>query len=113
MNFLTKLLIKWVVFALAIMFTGWLIAGVAISDFWTAMVAALAMSLINIGIKPILMLLAMPINMMSLGLFSLVINALLFMFVAYIVPGVTVDGFISAFLGALLLSVLSIGISWL
>jgi putative membrane protein len=59
------------------------------------------------------MLLAMPINMMSLGLFSLVINALLFMFVAYIVPGVTVDGFISAFLGALLLSVLSIGISWL
>jgi putative membrane protein len=95
------------------MFTGWLITGVAVSDFWTAMVAALAMSLINIGIKPILMLLAMPINMMSLGLFSLVINALLFMFVAYIVPGVAVDGFISAFLGALLLSVLSVGISWL
>jgi putative membrane protein len=113
MNFLTKLLIKWVVFALAIMFTGWLISGITVSDFITAMVTAVVISLVNIGIKPILMLLALPINMMSLGLFSLVINALLFMFVAYIVPGVTVDGFISAFLGAFILSILSVGVSWL
>ena len=57
--------------------------------------------------------LTLPINILTLGIFILVINALLFMFVAYLVPGVEVDGFWSAFLGALILSILSIGISWL
>lgn len=107
------LLLKWLALSLAIMFVGWLIPGISISSFATALVASIVIALVNLVIKPVLVLLTLPINILTLGIFILVINALLFMFVAYLVPGVEVDGFWSAFLGALILSILSIGISWL
>lgn len=107
------LLFKWIALALAIMFTAWVIPGIAVSSFTTALIAAVVIALVNLVIKPILLFLTLPINVMTLGLFVLIINALLFMFVAHIVPGVEIDGFLSAFLGAILLSILSIGISWL
>ena len=83
------------------------------SSFITALIASAVIALVNISIKPILVFLTLPINILTLGLFILVINALLFMFVAYLIPGVEVDGFWSAFWGAIILSILSIGISWL
>ncbi|MCM1003208.1 MAG: phage holin family protein [Candidatus Gastranaerophilales bacterium] len=107
------LLLKWLALALAIMFTGWVIPGITISNFTTALIAAVVIALINLGIKPVLVFLTLPINILTLGIFILVINALLFMFMAYLVPGVEVNGFWSAFLGALVLSILSVGISWL
>lgn len=107
------LLLKWLALALAIMFTGWIIPGISISNFTTALIAAVVIALINLGIKPILVFLTLPINILTLGIFILVINALLFMFMAYLVPGVEVNGFWSAFLGALVLSILSVGISWI
>ena len=107
------LLVKWILLALALMFTGWIVPGITISNFTTALIAAVVVALINLGIKPILVFLTLPINILTLGLFILVINALLFMFVAYLVPGIEVNGFWSAFLGALILSILSVGISWL
>lgn len=107
------LFIKWIALALAIMFVGWIVPGISISSFTTALIASVAIALINLVIKPVLIFLTLPINILTLGIFILVINALLFMFVAYLVPGVEVDGFWSAFLGALILSILSIGISWL
>lgn len=107
------ILIKWLALSLAIMFVGWVIPGITISNFITALLAAIVIALVNTVIKPILIFLTLPINILTLGLFILVINALLFMFVAYLVPGIEVDGFWSAFLGALLLSILSVGISWL
>lgn len=107
------LLLKWLALALAIMFVGWIIPGITISSFMTALVASAVIALVNIFIKPVLVFLTLPINIITLGLFILVINALLFMFVAYLVPGVEVDGFWSAFWGAVILSILSIGISWL
>lgn len=107
------LVLKWLALALAIMFVGWIIPGITISDFTTALVAAVVIALINLGIKPILVFLTLPINILTLGIFILVINALLFMFMAYLVPGVEVSGFWSAFLGALVLSILSVGISWI
>lgn len=108
-----SLLVKWLALSLAIMFVGWVIPGITISSFATALIASIAIALVNLFIKPILVFLTLPINILTLGIFILVINALLFMFVAYLVPGVEVDGFWSAFLGALILSFLSIGISWL
>ena len=105
--------LKWLALALAIMFTGWVIPGITISSFVSALIAAIVIALVNLFIKPILIFLTLPINILTLGLFILVINALLFLFVAYLVPGIEVDGFWSAFLGALLLTILSIGISWL
>ena len=106
------LLIKWLALALAIMFMGWIIPGITISSFATALIASIAIALVNLVIKPILVFLTLPINILTLGVFILVINALLFMFVAYLIPGVEVDGFWSAFLGALLLSILSISFSY-
>lgn len=105
--------LKWLALALAIMFAGWIIPGITVSNFVSALVAAVVIALVNLFIKPVLVFLTLPINILTLGLFILVINALLFLFVAYLVPGIDVDGFWSAFLGALILSILSIGISWL
>ena len=107
------LLVKWLALAIAMMFTAWIVPGISISSFVTALIASVVIALVNVVIKPILVFLTLPINILTLGLFILFINALLFMFVAYLVPGVEVDGFWSAFLGALILSILSIGISWL
>ena len=107
------ILFKWLALSLAIMFVGWVVPGITISSFISALIASVAIALVNLVIKPILIFLTLPINILTLGLFILVINALLFMFVAYLIPGVEVDGFWSAFLGALLLSFFSIGISWL
>ncbi len=106
------LLLKWIGLALGIMFVGWVVPGITISNFVTALIAAVVIALINVFIKPVLIFLTLPINILTLGLFILVINALLFMFVAYLVPGVQVEGFWSAFLGALLLSIIALGISW-
>ena len=108
-----KLVIKWIAFAFLIMFVAWLIPGVEVENFWTAMVATVVIVFVNSFIKPVLKLLTFPINLLTLGLFSLVINALLFMFVAYVVPGVSVEGFLSALFGSIVLAILSIGIAWI
>ena len=105
------LLLKWLALSLIILFVGWVVPGITISSFVTALIASIVIALVNLVIKPILVLLTLPINILTLGLFILVINALLFMFVAYLVPGVEVDGFWSAFFGALILSILSAGIN--
>lgn len=110
---MSRLIFKWIAFSLIIMFVAWLIPGVSIENFWVAMIAAVVIALINTIIKPILMLLTLPINIISLGFFTLVINAVLFMFVAYVVPGIEVSGFVSAFLGSLLLAIFGAFISWL
>ena len=110
---MTKLLIKWVAFAFVVMFVAWLIPGVEVENFLTAMIATVVIVFVNAFIKPVLKLLTLPINILSLGLFTLVINALLFMFVAYVVPGVSVDGFLSALLGSIVLAILSVGGAWI
>lgn len=107
------LILKWLALALCIMFVGWIVPGITVSSFSTALIASIVIALVNLVIKPILVFLTLPINILTLGIFILVINALLFMFVAYLVPGIEVNGFWSAFLGALILSILSIGIAWI
>lgn len=107
------LIFKWLALAISIMFVGWIVPGITVSGFATALIASVVVALVNIVIKPILIFLTLPINILTLGIFVLVINALLFMFVAYLVPGIEIDGFWSAFMGAIILSVLSVGISWL
>ena len=106
-----KMIIKWVVFALMIMLVGWLTPGLTIANFLTAMIAVVVIALINAFIKPVILMLTLPLNLVTLGLFTIVINALLFMFTAYIVPGVEVEGFLSALIGSVLLSLFAVGIS--
>ncbi len=110
---MVMMLLKWLGLALGVLFVGWIIPGITVSSFMSAFIAAAVIALVNIFIKPILIFLTLPVNILTLGLFILVINALLFMFVAHLVPGVEVDGFWSAFWGALVLSLVSIGLNWL
>jgi putative membrane protein len=96
-----SLLLRWLISAGAIFLVPYVVPGVSVHDFWTAIVAALIIGLINIFIKPVLLILTLPVNIVTLGLFTLVINAVLFWFASTIVKGFEVDGFIAAFLGAL------------
>ena len=105
------LFLRWVGFALVIMFIAWVVPGISVANFLTAMIAAAVIALINVFIKPVLVLVTLPINIVTLGLFSLIINAILFMFAGFIAPGFEIDNFLSAFIGALLLSILSIGLN--
>ncbi len=105
------LLVRWFCYALALIFTAWIIPGISVANFMTALLACVVIALINAFVKPILMLISLPINFLTVGLFTLVINALLLMLAGWLTPGLMVDGFWSAFFGAIILSILSMGIS--
>ncbi len=96
-----RLFLRWAISALAIFLVPYIVPGVVIRNFWTALVAALVIGLINAVIRPILVILTLPVNILTLGLFTLVINAILFWFASTIVKGFEVSGFTAAFLGAL------------
>ncbi|MFZ2803994.1 MAG: phage holin family protein [Patescibacteria group bacterium] len=96
-----KLVLRWLISALAVMATAYIVPGISVANFWTALVAALVIGLINALIRPLILLLTLPINILTLGLFTLVINALLFWFASSIVKGFDVTTFTAAFLGAL------------
>ena len=98
----------WVVSAVAEGLAAYLLPGVTVT-LLGALVLAVVLGLINALIKPLVFILTLPINIITLGLFSLVINALLVMLAAYVVPGFSVAGFWSAFWFAILLSL----INWL
>lgn len=107
------LLLKLIGLTLAVLFAGWIVPGISVANFGAAAIAGIVIVFVNTFIKPVLILLTLPINILTLGLFILVINALLFMFVAYLVPGIEINSFWSAFWGALVLSILSIGLNWI
>jgi len=100
-------LVKWLVNAVAIVITAYLLPGVRLSGFFAALVTALVLGLINVFIKPLLLLLTLPLNILTLGLLTFVINALLILLTSAIVPGFYVKGFLSALLFSLILSVIS------
>ena len=98
-------LVKWIAYALTIMFLAWLLPGISVSGFWGAMLVAVILGLINVFIKPVLMFISLPLNILTLGLFTLIINALLLWFAGYITPGFEVNGFWNALLASVILSV--------
>lgn len=92
----------------AVLLTVNIVPGIAIYGGWTTtLLVALVWSVIVVVIRPVLQLLTLPITVLTLGLFSFVLNALLFWAMAFVVPGFTVSGFWAALIGALVLSVLS------
>ncbi len=100
-------ILKWIGYALAVMFVAWIIPGISVSGFLGALLVAIVLGLINTFVKPVLMFISLPINVFTLGLFTLVINALLMMLAGKITPGFSVDGFWSALLGAIILSIVT------
>ena len=104
-------ILRWIAFALVIMFTAWVIPGITVENFWAALIVALVLGVINAFIKPVFQLITLPINVLTLGIFGLVLNALMLIFAGWLSPGFEVDGFLSAFIGSIIISLLSLGIN--
>ncbi|SHM44373.1 phage holin family protein [Chitinophaga sp. CF418] len=103
MNFLIRLLVT----ALAAMLSAYLLPGVNIKDFTTALVLALVLAILNLLVKPILIILTLPATILTLGLFLLVINAIIILLASNLVKGFKVDGFWWALIFSLVLTVVS------
>lgn len=108
-----RLILTWIINAIALMALPYLMHSVTVTNLSTALVAALVLGLVNTLIRPVLVILTLPVTLVSLGLFILVINAVLFWGVAQLVDGFHVAGFFSAFIAAILYSVISWALSTL
>jgi putative membrane protein len=104
-----RILLVWLVNAIALIAVAYLMPSISVSSFTSALIAALVLGLVNAVIRPVLVLLTLPVTVITLGLFILVINALLFWFVGSILEGFHVQGFMGALLGSILFSI----VSWL
>ncbi len=100
--------------ALGLLLIAELIDGITVDNFYAAIIASIILGILNIVIKPILLILTLPITIVTLGLFSFVINGALFLFAASFIEGFSVNNFWYAILGSLLMSVVStIGNRWI
>lgn len=95
-----KLILRWILAAVAIMLVAWIIPGISITGFKSAMGVVIVMALVNSVIKPVVKFISLPLNILTLGIFGVIVNALLFMLVAKFAPGFQIDGFWSALFGA-------------
>ena len=102
-----KMILKLLVNALALIGTAWIVPGISIDSIWTAIIAAIVLAIINIVIRPIMLFITIPINILTLGLFTFVINALMLWLASLLVSGFTVSGFVPAILGAIILAIIS------
>jgi putative membrane protein len=108
-----SLLLRWLLSALALLAVAYLYPGVRVDSFFAAAVAALALGFANAIIRPILVVLTLPVTILTLGLFLFVINAGLFWLVAQVIKGFAVQGFLAALVGSVLYSVITLLVSWL
>lgn len=109
-----RLLVNWILAALAVWIVAHLISGISVSGFKGALVAALVIGFINATIGALLKILTFPLTLLTLGLFWLVINALMLELASVLLaPGFQVHGFLAAFIGAILLSLVNMVLRWL
>jgi putative membrane protein len=104
-----RLLLVWLINSVSLIAVAYLMPSISVSSFATALVAALVLGLVNAVMRPILVLLTLPVTILTLGLFIFVINGLLFWFVGSFIEGFVVAGFWAGVLGAIVYSL----ISWL
>ena len=103
-----KIIINLLLSAALLWVIAWIFPGVSINGFGTAIIAALVLGLINAVIKPVIELLTLPLTAITLGLFSLVINALMLSLTSVIVSGFRIDSFLTAFFASIVLSLLNL-----
>lgn len=102
------LLLRWLINTLILILVSMLIPGFHLANFWTALIAALVISILNALIRPVLIILTFPINLITLGLFTFFINALMLFLASSIVKGFTIDSYASAFLAGLIIWVINL-----
>jgi putative membrane protein len=101
---MVKLIVRWLLLAAALLLVAYLYPGVSVASFGSAMVAALVLGLLNTIVRPLLVLLTLPVTLLTLGLFLFVINALMFWAAAGVLEGFNVNGFVAALVGSLIYS---------
>jgi len=106
-----RLLLTWVVNAIALIALPYVFSSIKVDSFPTALLVAVVLGFVNAIIRPVLVILTLPVTILTLGLFILVINGLLFWFVGSVVKGFIVEGFWSGVIGAILFSVVSWALS--
>ncbi|MBU0986409.1 MAG: phage holin family protein [Proteobacteria bacterium] len=99
--------IRWLILTFAIIITSYLLEGIRVSGFLSAFFAAAILGVLNAFFRPILFILTLPLNIMTLGLFTFVINAIMLMMVSGVISGFEVNGFWTAVLGSFLISIVS------
>ncbi len=102
MNFILRLLLT----ALAVVILAKLLPGVSVDSYWTAIIVAIVLAILNLIVKPILVLFTLPVTILTLGLFLLVINAIIIFIADGFVSGFDVDGWLIAIIFSLLLSII-------
>ena len=105
-------ILRWFLNAFILMVIPYLVAGVDVANYYIALITALVLALVNAVIRPIIIVLTLPINILTLGLFTLVINGLMFWFVSTFIRGFVVTGFWPAFWAALIFSIISMIINF-
>jgi len=102
-----ELLVKWIINSTALLVVAHIVSGVTLDNWMTVFVAAIVLGLLNAFLRPVLIFLTLPVTVLTLGLFTLFINAFLFYMAAYLVRGFHVSGFWQAFIAALVFSMVS------
>ncbi len=102
-----KIVLKVLITAGALLLVARFVPGIAIDSFMSAVIAALILGALNLTVKPVLLILTLPITLITFGLFSFVLNAFMFALAAYILPGFTVAGFIPALIGSVIVTFVS------
>lgn len=108
-----ELLGVWILSALAIYVTAALTPGFVLKGFGSAMIASLVIGLLNMTIRPVLLILTLPINILTLGLFTIVVNAIVLRLSAGILKGFDINGWLPAFLGAIVLALVQALLFWM
>jgi putative membrane protein len=103
-----KLLAKWLLSAVALLFVAYVYSGVEVRSFGAALIAAFVIGLLNTVVRPVLVVLTLPVTVLTLGLFLFIINALMFWAAASVLDGFHVRGFTAALLGSLIYSVIGL-----
>jgi putative membrane protein len=101
------LLIKWIILTASIIFVSYILDGIQIDSFLTALIAAALLGILNTVVRPLLILLTLPVNLMTFGIFIFVINAMLLMLVSHVISGFQVNGFWTAVSGSILITLSS------
>lgn len=102
-----RIILHWFILSVAVWGTTKIIAGISVSPIWVCLIVGACLTLFNMFLKPIINVLTLPLNVITLGLFSLVVNGLLFWYLGTIIKGFSVTTFSAAFVGALVVSVLN------
>jgi len=104
---MVRIAINWLALTAAIMVTSYLIAGINVDGISSAFLAAAVLGILNVFLRPIALILTLPVNILSLGLFTFVINAFMLIITSKLIPGFNVNGFRAAIIGSLLISIVS------